>query len=129
MVGGEDITGIRRFDFNETVFWEHSKVYSLPGDYVIGITLHPHNKSEGFISHFLEKRFHHITFNGTHVIRSGLNFQMQTTSVSRDIQFNSGGNKLLASHSDGTIYLLVLCPIQNCSSCQTVLSCQNYFRN
>ena len=105
MVGGEDIIGIRRFDFNETHFWKHSKVYSLPGDTVTGITLHPHNKSEGFVSHYGEKRFYHITFNGTHVIKSGLNFQMQTNTGSRDIQFNSGGNKLLASHNDGTIYL------------------------
>ena len=87
LVGGKE--AIFRFDFSETNFWKHSKVYSLPGGHVTGITLHPRNKSEGFISHYLEMRFYHITFNGTHVIRSGLNFQMQTTSSSRDIQFNS----------------------------------------
>ena len=61
---------IFRFDFNSTNFWEHSQVYSLPGDYVVGITLHPLNKSEGFISHNRSKRFHHITFNGTHIVKS-----------------------------------------------------------
>ena len=57
LAGGRDIIGIRRYDFNETHFWYHSKVYSLPSDWVTGITLHPHNKSEGFISHYIEKRF------------------------------------------------------------------------
>ena len=51
LVGGIDTIGILRFDFNETHFWKHSQVYSLPGDYVLGITFHPDNKSEGFISH------------------------------------------------------------------------------
>ena len=70
LVGGWDSIGIHRFDFNETHFWKHSQVYSLPLDYITGIALHPYNKSEGFISHHYEKRFHHITFNGTHVIKS-----------------------------------------------------------
>ena len=115
LVGGNYTIGIQRFDFNETHFWKHSQVYTLSEDYVIGITLHPHNKSEGFISHHLEKRFYHITFNGTHVIKPSNNynnnFQLQTTSTSRDIQFNSQGNRFLASHHDGTIYLLSLCQI------------------
>ena len=77
MVGGNDILGISRFDFNETHIWVHSQVFSLPGDFVMGITLHPHNKSEGFISYHIEKKFYHITFNGTHVMKSATNnFQL-----------------------------------------------------
>ena len=91
LVGGFDSMGIRRFDFNETHFWQHSQVYSTPpGDYVIGLTLHPHNMSEGFISHHLERRFHHFTFNGTHAIKSkNNNFQLQVTMNNWDIKFNT----------------------------------------
>ena len=45
-------SGIYRLDFNETLIWIHSQVYSLPGDLITDITFHPHNKSEGFITHY-----------------------------------------------------------------------------
>ena len=104
LVGGFEI--IYRFDFNETHIWNHSLVYSLPGEVITGITLHSYNKSEGFISHNQERRFHHFAFNGTLVISSGLNFQLQIQSNSMDIKFNHKGNRMLASYGDGSIYLL-----------------------
>ena len=123
LVGGQITIGIYRFDFNETQFWFHSKVDSMAEDSVSGITLNPHNKSEGFISHISQFRFLHITFNGTHVKRSGNFFKLKTSSQSRDINFNSEGNKLLASLDDGTISLLSLCPVQDCASCAKILQC------
>ena len=129
LVGGFNSVGIYRYDFNETHVWSISQVYQLPGDYIYGFTLNPLNKSEGFVSHAGEMRFQHVTFNGTHFINSQNNFQLSNASWSRDITFNSWGTRLLASHWDGTIYLLSLCPVENCSLCQTIIKCSNCFVN
>ena len=109
LVGGKD--GAHRFDYNNSHFWYHSQVYSILGEFMMGIALHPRNRSEGYMSHWSGKKFSHFVYNGTLIRKTGHFLNISTNLYFRDIKFNNIGTKLLGSLEDGTIFLASMCTL------------------